>query len=140
MYNGIRRNSGLFSPEVSDELNNAFSLTLDKIEKFPVQYKEKRYPVSIVDASSTYPYSNFSFAIDGKEFHILMYINIPSDISAEVRIATIAAPDCFGSLLSKNERYPIQIVNGFVSITKAKAGDYILVGNCIYDRSSSSIR
>ena len=49
MYNGINRNSKLFTPELCDELNNSFSKTLEKIEKFSPKDLEPEYPSSVID-------------------------------------------------------------------------------------------
>ena len=59
MFNAIKRDSGLFEPDVTDELNNAFSKTLEKIENFHATPLEPKYATSQITMSPIPEMSTF---------------------------------------------------------------------------------
>lgn len=123
MYNGINRNSKLFTPELCDELNNSFSKTLEKIEKFSPKDLEPEYPSSVIDVvpSTKVDIRNNSFTV-GDEKWISIVISTKEEItdSAVASIEIASAGPIFVQFVKKNTakgKVPGQINGGVLSVS-----------------------
>ena len=118
MYNGIRRESGLFTPEISDELNNSFSNTLQKIENFqptPLDYKYNTSSITV--SSDDADIENNSFIIENKEVWLNIKIKPHSNISSN-KVATlvgISVPDIIWIFFS--EKHSVKSIHGYIQGT-----------------------
>lgn len=90
MYNGINRNSKLFTPELCDELNNSFSKTLEKIEQFHPKDLETKYSASDINITpiANVDIRNNSFNLD-KEHWINVVISTKESLT-DVDVASIS--------------------------------------------------
>lgn len=122
MYNGINRNSKLFTPELCDELNNSFSKTLEKIEKFSPKDLEPEYPSSVIDVAplAKVDIRNNSFTV-GNEKWISIVISTKEEITdspiANIEIASTGP--VFVQFVKKNTvkgKVPGQINGGVLSV------------------------
>lgn len=85
MYNGISRNSKLFSPELCDELNSSFSKTLSKIENFHPKELDPQYTssgVGIDKLSVDVDITSSSFSL-GNEHWLNIVVSVKNDIEDE---------------------------------------------------------
>ena len=117
MYNGINRNSGVFTPEISDELNNAFSKTLDKIEKFKPTDLEPFYNTSSLSVSSeSCKVEDNSFTIENKEVWINLKLT-PYEELTSVKVAdlSISVPDIIW--VSFSTKHSVKNVPGYIEGT-----------------------
>ena len=122
MYNGINRNSKLFTPELCDELNNSFSKTLEKIEKFSPKDLEPEYPSSVIDVVpvANVDIRNNSFTV-GNEKWISIVISTKEEItdSPIANIEITSTGPVFVQFVKKNtvkNKVPGQINGGVLSV------------------------
>lgn len=122
MYNGINRNSKLFTPELCDELNNSFSKTLEKIEKFSPKDLEPEYSTSVIDVTplANVDIRNNSFTV-GNEKWISIVISTKEEItdSPIANIDVTSAGTIFVQFVKKNTvkgKVPGQINGGVLSV------------------------
>jgi len=112
----LKRNDGLFSQPVSDELNVAFDNLSKRIEQFDPGTTFPTFYTSIINISSDYTINNFSFSIE-KEHHILFSITPTTTITKQTPIAKIPAFDVsnvFGACCTDEKFIPAVIRGQYV--------------------------
>ena len=114
MYTGINRNSGVFTPEISDELNNSFANTLDKIEKFKPTDLEPLYNTSSLSVKSDVcDFEDNSFTIEGKEVWINLKL-IPKTTLSSGKIAELSISTQDILWISFSQKHSVKSVPGYI--------------------------